>query len=267
VSAPTIARVVIALRDARAEWLTASHKIVVTMIAARLPDARPSQRRIAEDTGFDRRTIIRVLADLRAHGVLRFDGKRRGKAHSYAINLKSLRALKHKKGVIHDHTHEAPQGVIDDHMGCDPRSHLGVIVDHTKIASEGSNRRDPPSFPSRAASRRAAPPAGPGRGGNQEPGAVQRVVAAYAAGYRHARGVDPTLNGVAHRAAQQLLADVGLEGALTRIEHASRDPWWAQHGDLQSIAARPDRWATEPPPPPPARADLQPMSGKTWPSS
>lgn len=245
----TIGTVLIAIRDARAPWLTSTHKLVLVMLTARLPTIRPPQTQVADDAGLDRRTIVRVLADLQGHGLVRYDGGKRGRAHVYRLRPKAIRAL-----IPAPHPHE-----IDDHTSApEMRSTItpGVIHDHTHMRStitprgkEESTKRQTPT-PARTPARPVPAGAPPGEVTEGEVSPVGRVLAAYADGYLRARGVDPTINGHATRAATDLIAAVGIDGALTRIAHAAVDPWWRDHGTLDDIARRPDRYATAPRPGP-----------------
>ena len=118
-----------AIRDAAP--LSKSERVVLIMATTYLPNACPSWRSLALDTGLHRDTVRRAAYALRDKGLIKLTPKG-NETTTWTFNAEALAKLprtpKIKGGVIPDHR----GGGISDHMGCDPRSQGGGISDHTE---------------------------------------------------------------------------------------------------------------------------------------
>jgi hypothetical protein len=125
-----------AIRDAAP--LSKSERVVLIMATTYLPNACPSWRSLALDTGLHRDTVRRAAYALRDKGLIKLTPKG-NETTTWAFDAEALAKLprtpKIKGGVIPDHR----GGGISDHRGCDPRSQGGGISDHT----EETRKRQP----------------------------------------------------------------------------------------------------------------------------
>lgn len=125
-----------AIRDAAP--LSKSERVVLIMATTYLPNACPSWRSLALDTGLHRDTVRRAAYALRDKGLIKLTPKG-NETTTWTFDAEALAKLprtpKIKGGVISDHR----GGGISDHMGCDPRSQGGGISDHT----EETRKRQP----------------------------------------------------------------------------------------------------------------------------